>query len=105
MFSIKLFSIAVSGLVFLACGFFAGADANDLAAQSLGRYEQVVKAHRAKMASPADFKRLLKFVKGPDEKWRDIPWVPGLLNGAKVSRAKNKPMFIWAMDGDPLGCV
>ncbi len=40
-----------------------------------------------------------------DELWRSIPWETSLLT-AQAKAAKNgKPIFIWAMDGHPLGCT
>ena len=39
------------------------------------------------------------------EKWRKIQWRHDLWD-ARIEAAKTgKPIFIWAMNGDPLGCV
>jgi len=40
-----------------------------------------------------------------DEAWRTIPWKTSLLDAQAVAAAGNKPIFIWAMDGHPLGCT
>lgn len=40
-----------------------------------------------------------------DELWRTIPWRISLLQAQKLAIAEGKPIFIWAMDGHPLGCT
>ena len=56
--------------------------------------------------SEADFRRLHKElqVSGKDP-WRSIPWKISLLDAQRVAVAEKKPIFIWAMDGHPLGCT
>ena len=39
------------------------------------------------------------------EKWRDIRWRHDLWDARIESAKTGKPIFIWAMNGDPLGCV
>jgi hypothetical protein len=39
------------------------------------------------------------------EKWRKIQWRHDLLQARAESAKLGKPLFIWAMNGDPLGCV
>ncbi len=41
----------------------------------------------------------------PDELWRTIPWKISLLDAQKTAATERKPIFIWAMDGHPLGCT
>jgi hypothetical protein len=41
----------------------------------------------------------------PTAKWRTIPWQTDLLAAQKLAVETQKPMFIWAMDGHPLGCT
>lgn len=41
----------------------------------------------------------------PDEPWRTIPWKISLLDAQRVAAETKKPLFIWAMDGHPLGCT
>ena len=41
----------------------------------------------------------------PDESWRTIPWKISLLEAQRLGAEQNKPVFIWAMDGHPLGCT
>jgi hypothetical protein len=39
-----------------------------------------------------------------DEAWRTIPWKTSLLEAQAEAGRDKKPIFIWAMDGHPLGC-
>ena len=39
------------------------------------------------------------------EKWREIRWRHDLWDARIESAKSGKPIFIWAMNGDPLGCV
>jgi hypothetical protein len=41
----------------------------------------------------------------PDAAWRTIPWQTDLLAGQRLALQQEKPLFIWAMDGHPLGCT
>ena len=41
----------------------------------------------------------------PKEPWRTIPWKISLLDAQRVAAETRKPLFIWAMDGHPLGCT
>ncbi len=40
-----------------------------------------------------------------DEVWRTIPWKVSLLEAQAIAARERKPIFIWAMDGHPLGCT
>ena len=37
--------------------------------------------------------------------WRSIPWKTSVLDAQRVAAEEKKPLFIWAMDGHPLGCT
>ena len=37
--------------------------------------------------------------------WRTIPWKTSVLNAQQIAAGEKKPIFIWAMDGHPLGCT
>lgn len=54
----------------------------------------------------AEFERLHAALQ-PDETetWRQIPWKVSVLEAQRSAAAEGKPIFIWAMDGHPLGCV
>lgn len=40
-----------------------------------------------------------------EEVWRSIPWETSLLKAQARAAEEQKPIFIWAMDGHPLGCT
>lgn len=40
-----------------------------------------------------------------DEPWRTIPWKSSLVEAQATAAREKKPLFIWAMDGHPLGCT
>lgn len=50
------------------------------------------------------FKELMSSVV-PDEKFSQIEWQSDLLLAQKIALQQKKPMFIWSMDGNPLGCT
>ncbi len=37
--------------------------------------------------------------------FRDIPWRAALWPAVEEARAARKPVFLWAMNGHPLGCT
>ena len=39
------------------------------------------------------------------EQWRSIPWKTSMLDAQAEAAREQKPIFIWAMDGHPLGCT
>ena len=41
----------------------------------------------------------------PAENLSPIDWQPDLLEAQKMALEQKKPMFIWSMDGHPLGCT
>jgi len=68
---------------------------------------EVISAFEAGFPRQKQFDTIFDFVV-PDKhesKWRQIPWIPSLWEGIETAEKANKPMFIWAMNGDPLGCV
>ncbi len=56
--------------------------------------------------SPAEFQRLFDSVRPPVvEKWQTIPWMTDLLAARDRSAKEGKPLFMWSMNGNPLGCT
>jgi hypothetical protein len=54
----------------------------------------------------AEFRRLHEQLQpAPDEPWRTIPWKIALLDAQRTAVKEKKPIFVWAMDGHPLGCT
>ena len=52
------------------------------------------------------FRRLHKELQvSKEEPWQTIPWKIALLDAQRTAAAERKPIFIWAMDGHPLGCT
>jgi len=39
------------------------------------------------------------------EKWQSIPWKVDLLEARSLARREGKPLFLWSMNGHPLGCT
>jgi hypothetical protein len=53
-----------------------------------------------------EFNQLHREVRPPKgEVWRTIPWKLSLLDAQRLAAAEQKPIFLWAMAGNPLGCV
>ena len=67
--------------------------------------QQTDRAH-ARPLNPERFAELQKQLT-PDVEapWRTIPWRVDLLAAQREAARANKPLFIWAMDGHPLGCT
>jgi hypothetical protein len=40
-----------------------------------------------------------------DATWRSIPWQTSLLKAQAIAAKERKPIFLWAMNGNPLGCT
>ena len=38
-------------------------------------------------------------------RWLQIPWMTGLLDARAKAVKEKKPLFMWAMNGHPLGCT
>ena len=61
---------------------------------------------RAEGLTDAEFRRLHEQLRpATDEPWRTIPWKIALLDAQRAAAKEKKPIFIWAMDGHPLGCT
>ena len=54
--------------------------------------EEFLKLHRELQADPS-------------ATWRTIPWKTSVLDAQAAAAREGKPIFIWAMDGHPLGCT
>ena len=55
--------------------------------------------------TPQRFKELHTELQHGDEPWRTIPWKIDVLDAQRTAAKEQKPIFIWAMDGHPLGCT
>jgi hypothetical protein len=64
-------------------------------------------APQAPAIDPARFKDTLDFIRAKleEQQWATIPWQTDLWEARKRAAEENKPIFLWAMNGNPLGCV
>ena len=57
------------------------------------------------MLSQAEFEKLHEVIKPSNDPWKSIPWQTSLVDAQNQAASEKKPLFIWAMDGHPLGCT
>lgn len=55
--------------------------------------------------APEEFARMHASVSPKDEKWTEIPWQTDLQEARRRAAEEKKPLFMWIMDGHPLGCT
>ncbi len=55
--------------------------------------------------SQQEFEELHAKLIPENEKWMSVPWETDLLLAQNKAAQQNKLLFIWAMDGHPLGCT
>lgn len=46
-----------------------------------------------------------KVVPAAEDKWQTIPWKTDLLDARALAAKEGKPVFLWSMNGHPLGCT
>jgi hypothetical protein len=56
---------------------------------------------------PQDFARLHALIKpgAGEDRWTRIPWLASLWEARRRAAAEGKPILLWEMDGNPLGCT
>ena len=56
---------------------------------------------------PAQFEKLHALIKprADELKFMEIPWMTDLWAARKKAADEGKPILLWEMDGNPLGCV
>lgn len=61
----------------------------------------------ARAVETFDSEGLAKVIRPAKEesKWMEIPWETDLTVARQKASAEQKPIFLWEMDGHPLGCV
>jgi hypothetical protein len=64
-------------------------------------------AAAAEPITPAQFDEVRKVIKpqAGEDKWAEIPWLTNLWQARQVAAKAGKPILLWEMDGNPLGCV
>lgn len=55
--------------------------------------------------SNEEFSRLHKSLVPEMALWKTVPWQTSLLKAQNMAAREKKPIFIWSMDGHPLGCT
>jgi hypothetical protein len=56
--------------------------------------------------TPDEFRRLhADLVPKAQEPWQTIPWQLELLPAAEQAQREGKRLFLWSMNGHPLGCT
>jgi hypothetical protein len=54
----------------------------------------------------AEFGRLYSLLEPRrGEAWRSIPWKTSMLEAREAALRERKPLFLWSMNGSPLGCT
>jgi len=55
----------------------------------------------------ASFRKVIDTIRPrPDEtRWREIPWQTDIRDACRLAAETGKPVFLWAMNGNPLGCT
>jgi hypothetical protein len=43
--------------------------------------------------------------RGESERWKEIPWESDLWTAKQRAAREGKPLLMWVMDGNPLGCT
>jgi len=56
--------------------------------------------------TPDQFDKLRALIKphSGEDKWAEIPWTANLWEARQRAAALGKPILLWEMDGNPLGC-
>jgi hypothetical protein len=64
-------------------------------------------AHAHEPLTPEQLTDLQRLIKpsAPEDRWNRIPWRTSLWEARRLAAARGKPIFLWEMDGHPLGCT
>lgn len=66
----------------------------------------ILLAASARGQTPGLGERIDALLPNPEEeRWLQIPWRTELLEARREANAAGKPIFMWLMNGDPLGCT
>ena len=61
---------------------------------------------QSKAVSDQDFAKIhKKLVPKKSALWETIPWEVSILEAKRKAEAKGRLIFMWSMDGHPMGCV
>jgi hypothetical protein len=59
----------------------------------------------ALLASSLDSKIAAVIPQPSEDKWLTIPWQTNLMLARQQAQRTGKPLFLWIMNGSPLGCT
>jgi hypothetical protein len=56
---------------------------------------------------PQDLEKLRTVIKpgAGEDRWATIPWLTDLWQARQLAARQGKPILLWEMDGNPLGCT
>lgn len=57
------------------------------------------------LASDLDAKVASMLPTAAEERWMQIPWRTNLMQARSEAQALSKPIFLWIMNGHPMGCT
>jgi hypothetical protein len=40
-----------------------------------------------------------------EERWMEVPWQRNVMRARELAQKEGKPIFLWAMNGNPFGCT
>jgi hypothetical protein len=55
--------------------------------------------------NPVPWQELHRQLQPQQGLWETVPWQISLTIACAMARESDKPLFVWAMDGHPLGCT
>jgi hypothetical protein len=65
----------------------------------------LVLATDAPPKAPAALSERIAELRPETEAWQQIPWRTDLGEARAQAAEANRPLFVWAMNGNPLGCT
>lgn len=66
-----------------------------------------MKATTAERLDGTTFRALADLIwpKPEEMRWQAIPWQTDLRDARRLAAESGRPIFLWAMNGNPLGCT
>lgn len=57
--------------------------------------------------NPETFRSTLRHIRPRAEElsWQSIPWQMDMFEAMRIARDQQKPVLLWTMNGNPLGCT
>lgn len=55
----------------------------------------------------SNFRELIRFIRPSTEesRWREVPWQNDIRDACHLAIETGRPIFLWAMNGNPFGCT